>query len=203
MNWDNWQQLGPRGTAIGAFLGYGRETSTTCASETQLIPRATTTLWIQGLLLVPSWPFSRYSSSPFLLFFPPPPHALSVPSISFLPYPSFTPAPCWRAEMGVGPSSCLQVGIVLFRVGKKKTSKRNWKASKWLATGKRPVWACQLWIQADMRQLVECPLPLTLAFHEKWEKCRAVSPFNRTHFLKLRFSFENGKGYTLLWCHQK
>lgn len=112
------------------FFRLRQETSTTCASKTQLIPRATTTLWIQSLLLVPSWPFSRYSSSPFLLFFPPPPHALSVPSISFLPYPSFTPATCWRAEMGEGPSSCLQVGIVLFRVGKKENIQKKLKSFK-------------------------------------------------------------------------
>ena len=109
-----------------------------------------------SLLLALSWPL-------FLLFLPSlwPFHPLH----SFLQYPSFTPAACWRAEMGEGPgcSSRLQVASVLFRVEWKKTSKGKWKSSKCLATEKRWVWACQLWAQADVRQLLNCLSPMTLA----------------------------------------
>lgn len=71
-------------------------------------------LWIQS------------SVGSLLAFLPTPVPSLCPlhPLRSYLPYPGFTPAPCWRAEMGEGPgcSSRLQVGSVLFRLEGKETS---------------------------------------------------------------------------------
>lgn len=132
--------------------GVDRETAPRIhVSETEPMPRAAI-LWIQssvGTLLA------------FLPPFPPslwPLHALH----SFLLYPSFTPAPCWRAETGEGPgcSSRLQVASVLFRVEWRKHPKANEKPQSAWQLRKRWVWACQLWAQADVRQLLNCLLPI-------------------------------------------
>lgn len=106
-----------------------------------------------SLLLAPSWPF----------FLPFPPLLMSSPSAPLLSTISKLRT-CCMMEGWDGRRASLQqpkVGFVLFMMEGKNTSKGKWKASRSLAARKSPVWTYQLWVQADVRQLLNCLLLMT------------------------------------------